>query len=405
MRIFTCTPVSFRGDASFFSRDSGLMCRGLQAIACESQAVMPGELRPDDEADLIRTDYANLESASWWRAQKIDGLVLYAWGSPQYRKIAKAIREAGIFLILNQDNGGLISPLASIPNWLREQWILSGQGRSANAIYHFTILWLRGLSIGLLRTDPLRAQHLKCGNVIACVSPKAAEHYRKLCQFYGGEKLANLVRVIPHAVESYFRFSGAEKKRQVICIGRWQDEVQKRPWRLMEVIASLLKYDPKVSVIIAGQKTPQLETWLETLPQSEQNRVVLTGIIPREVLFQHLQESQVFYSSSGFESFSIAAAEALCCGCSIVAGKSVSMTSFEWFVSENSGRLAGVDRANSHCQAIFDELSAWQAGERDPMSISEKWAERLHADQVAKAVVREIESARLNSAQPPFSQS
>ena len=79
-------------------------------------AVMPGVRQPDDEADLIRTEYANLESAEWWRAHKLDGVVLYAWGRPRYRFIAKAIHEAGIFWfsikimadwsVLLRDHGG-----------------------------------------------------------------------------------------------------------------------------------------------------------------------------------------------------------------------------------------------------------------------------------------------------------
>ena len=179
MRIFTCTPVAFGGGPDFFARDSGLLCRGFQAIGCESMAVMPGERKPEDETDLIRTEFTNLESVDWWRGQDLDGVVLYAWGRPKFRKVAAAIHEAGIFLVLNQDNGGLVSPLAGFRDWLEEQWILSGQGRGLGTWLRFLKLVLRGLSVGLLLTDPLRAAHLKHGNVIACVSPKAAEHSRR----------------------------------------------------------------------------------------------------------------------------------------------------------------------------------------------------------------------------------
>jgi glycosyltransferase involved in cell wall biosynthesis len=392
MRIFTCTPIAFGGGPDFFSRDSGLMCRGLQAVGCDSHAVMPGEAKSEDEPDLIRTAYSNLESAQWWKQQNIDALVLYAWGSPTYRRVAKAIQDAGIFLILNQDHGGLISPRAGFKNWLREQWILTGQGRSASACYHFLSLSARGLSFGLWRTDPRRAQHLKCGNVIACVSPKAAEYFQKLCQHYGGRSLAKRVTVIPHAVESHFSYSGNPKHRQVICIGRWQDERQKRTWRLIEVISSLLNLDPDVSVLIAGKQSPQLVQWYQSIKPRDQARVKLTGILTREELLKNLQESQVFYSPSGFESFGIAAAEALCCGNSVVAGKSVSMSSFEWFVSENSGRLAEPDLAKEHTQSLLDELNAWRDGHRDPFRISTIWCQRLHATQVAQSVIHHFQN-------------
>jgi hypothetical protein len=349
---------------------------------------MPGERKPEDEADLIRTDYRNLESAAWWRAQALDGVVLYAWGRPKFRKVAAAIHEAGIFLVLNQDNGGLVSPLAGFRDWLEEQWILAGQGRGPGAWLGFLILTLRGLSAGLVLTDPLRAAHLKQGDVIACVSPKAAEHYRKLCRIYGGADLAGRVRVVPHAVEPRFRFSGAPKRRQVACVGRWQDVVQKRPWLLMDVIGSLLAADDDVSVVVAGTITPELDSWHHSLAENQRMRVQLRGRVGRDELAEILAESQVFYSPSAFESFGIAAAEALCSGCSVVAGRSISMSSFKWFVSEHSGGLAAKDDVDGHVLAVAQELDQWAAGERNPERIAAIWCERLHADKVAESVIR-----------------
>jgi len=387
MRWFTCTPVAFGGGADFFARDSGLLCRGLQALGIDSRAVMPGQEQAEDQADLIRTDFSNLESADWWRAQHLDGVVLYAWGSPQFRKVAAAIRAAGIFLVLNQDNGGLVSPRAACRDWLREQWILTGHGRGIVARLRFLTLVLRGLSIGLLRTDPLRAAHLKQGHVIACVSPIAAQHYRKLCGLYGGADLASRVVVLPHAVEPHFRYFNERKRRQVVCVGMWPRIVQKRPWLLMEVMGALVAADERVVVVIAGPNTPELEAWQHSLDASQRERVQLRGRVEREELAVILRESEVFYSPSAFESFGIAAAEALCSGCSVVAGRSVSMASFEWFVAENSGTLAAVDNAVGHLWALQRELGCWEQGLRHPAQIAALWSERLHADRVAAQVL------------------
>jgi hypothetical protein len=394
MRIFTCTPVAFGGGTDFFARDSGLLCRGFQAIGIESRAVMPGERKPEDEADLIRTDYHNLESPEWWRAQQLDGVVLYAWGRPKFRKVAAAIHEAGIFLVLNQDSGGLAGPLAGLRDWTEEQWILAGQGRGAGAWLRFLKLVLRGLSVGLMLTDPLRAAHLKQGDVIACVSPKAAASYRKLCRIYGGAALADRVRVIPHAVEPRFHYSGGRKIRQVACVGRWHDAVQKRPWLLMEVISSLVAVDHDLSVVIIGRETSELVHWHQCLPANARSRVRLTGKVGRDELADTFRESQVFYSPSAFESFGIAAAEALCSGCTVVAGRSVSMASFEWFVSENSGTLATMNQASGHLQALREELDLWHHGGHDPARIASVWCERLHADKVAKRLLELAGSAK-----------
>jgi len=387
MRWFTCTPVAFGGGADFFSRDSGLLCRGFQALGIESRAVMPLPGGPEDQADLIRTEYRNLESADWWRSLLLDGVVLYAWGRPKFRKVAAAIRRAGIFLVLNQDNGGLVSPLAGFGEWWKEQRILAGQGRGWRSQGRFLKLVLRGLSFELAVTDPLRAAHLRQGDVIACVSPKAAGYYRKLCRRYGGVSLAERVETIPHAVEPCLRYSGETKSRQVVCVGRWQDVVQKRSWLLIEVIGGLVAADDRVAVEIVGTVTPELENWHCGLTKECQNRVRLRGRVDRAVLGEILGESQVLYSSSAFESFGIAAAEALCCGCSVVAGRSVSMASFEWFVSEDAGVLAASDDLAGHLQALKDELESWERGQRNPTRISQTWCGRLHADEVARRIL------------------
>lgn len=66
MKWYTCTPVSFKGDHTFFSRDSGAFCKAFQRIGVESRAIMPTPVQENDEPDLIRTEYANLEDPVWW---------------------------------------------------------------------------------------------------------------------------------------------------------------------------------------------------------------------------------------------------------------------------------------------------------------------------------------------------
>lgn len=336
---------------------------------------------PDDLPDLIRTDYANLESAAWWKAMRLDGLVLYAWGSPRYGKIAKAIHDAGIFLVLNQDNGGLVSPLAGLREWLKEQRIVSGGGLA------YVRAVMKGFA-GLLAIDPRRARHLQQGDVIACVSPEAARHYRKLCFFYGGTGLRNRIRVIPHPIEMGYIYGGEAKKPQIVCVGRWEAKVQKRPKLMCEVVRKVLETEPDVSFHIVGTCTPELEQWHRSLALEMRNRVRLLGQLGREALLALLRESTIFYSPSAFESFGIAAAEALCCGCSVVAGRSPSMASFEWFVADQSGRLATDDTASGHAIALREEMSSWARSERNALGISTIWRARLHADKVAAAVLK-----------------
>jgi glycosyltransferase involved in cell wall biosynthesis len=208
------------------------------------------------------------------------------------------------------------------------------------------------------------------------------------------------VQVIPHAVEPHFQYSGLGKRRQIACVGRWQEEVQKRSRRLMAVLDRLLETDREVTVVIAGTATDGMKNWHAALHRGHQSRIHLAGQTGRKGLAALFGESQVFYSPSAYESFGIAAAEALCAGCSVVGGSSVTMPSFEWFVSEDSGRLAERDDTESHAEALGNELTAWHGGQRDAQRISETWCGRLHADKVADRLL-EIMRKRGNVLHPP----
>ena len=388
MRWFTCTPVSFGGGADFFARDSGLLCRGLQANGVDCRAVMPLPAGANDEGDLLRVDASKLSSPEWWAAQNLDGVVLYAWGSPRYLPVARAIRQAGIFLVLNQDNGGLVSPLIDLDKWCREQMVIAGAGRAPGGNLRGAMSLMKGLLIGWFIQDRRRAKHLMQGDVIACVSPEAAEHHRTFCRHFGGEELAQRVVVLPHAVDPRYRpVGGVEKEARVVVVGRWDDGVQKRPELLMQGVQRLLEVEPKVEVQIVGGGIERLQNWHGGLQASVQKRVLLEGRVLPEVLVGFLARAQVSWCPSAFESFHIASGEALCCGASVVAADSPSLASFRWFVGDGDGCLAKEDDVDGHVEAIRSELKAWRKGKRNAALISRRWSGRLHAPTVAGRIL------------------
>lgn len=389
MRWYTCTPVAFGGGADFFARDSGLLSRGFREIGVESKAVMPGAPKPEDEEGLIRTDFTNLESIEWWKSHELDGVVLYAWGAPRFRQVAKAIRKSGTFLVLNQDSSGAISPLCGISSWVNEQWVIHGGGTSLRSTAHSLACILKGATIGLLRTDPLRAKHLKQGNLIGALHPEAAANYRKLCRIYGGNALSDRVVILPHAVTSDLAFEETIPKQnnRIISIGRWDDTIQKRPGLLMETLGLLLSDDPDAKVDIVGRGSEVLESWVSSLPPTQSARVKIHGKIPHEKIKDLLLAASIYYCPSSYESFNIAAAEALCSGCSVVSADLPTMASFRWFTGKASGSLAQSDDSQGHAGALIAELNHWRAGQRKAAEISAHWAGFLHADKVAKQVL------------------
>lgn len=157
-RIFTCTPVAFHGDARFFTRDTGLICMNLRKLGAESKAVMPLPFHEDDiREDIIRVSMEQLKSADWWRTLKLDGVVLYSWGAPRYTAIARAIKKAGIKMVIHLDGDGDFFDV------LRKAQPTFVQ-RCRNLVLHTTI-------------DFLRARHLKLADAVTMSPPP----WRKCC--------------------------------------------------------------------------------------------------------------------------------------------------------------------------------------------------------------------------------
>lgn len=387
---FTCTPVRFRGDAGFFARDSGLLCKGFQSIGVSCRAIMPGpEMRDDCREDLIRTAYRNLESADWWKASGAQGVVLYAWGAPRYAPIASAIRKAGLKLVCNMDTSGTFGIFGGPFEYWGAQWrILNGLGVNPSSVTMFFLKFISSISWSLLKNDTGRARHLHQADLIGAVSPIAMQRIRRVCRWYGGTRLAAKVQLIPHAVSLHMNYAGQPKEPRIVCIGRWhpEDWRQKNPRLLMETATRVLSRNPKAELVVVGSMDPGLEREFSDLAEKTRGRLRLAGRLPNQEITGLLQNAQISFCSSNHESFHIASAEALCCGCSVVAPDLPELPSLKWFVGENSGRLA-LRNPDALAGALHEEMQAWSHGDRNPHSIATTWSGRLHADRVATLIL------------------
>lgn len=383
----TCTPRDFAGNETFFARDCGLLSRGFQSIGVPCRAIQSGKPRDDDEPDLVRAAPSELESADWWKKWKADGVVLYAWGRPRYLGVARAIRKAGLYLVLNQDSGGVVSPLAGPLEWLEGRFSVSGGCRGPGAVATFLGGLARGLTIELFFTDPMRAWHFHQGDIISAVSPGAAEKYRKLCRIYGGRKLAAKVGMIPHPVSTIYRYAAEDpvKSDRVVAVGRWDDENQKRPRLLARAMEVALRERAGTEFHIFGHPGQTLPAWHERLDPRYRERVRLAGRQAPPRLAEVMRGARVFFSSSAYESGHIAAMEALCSGCGFVGCSGALLACNQWFAEEHCGTLA--ESPSRLADALLRELDAWDAWRRDPVGIARRWNEMVHAPNVARRIL------------------
>ena len=395
-RWYAFTPVPFRGDETFFNRDSGLFSRAFRAIGVESKAVMPLPWKDGDLRDeLIRTEYENLESADWWRQFHLDGVLLYVWSIAKYRPIVEAIRKSGAKTVLCQDCGTFVFPWNS---WrlgirmMRRRARLAHPGSPVAAMAEFLFRVAKGHASIL--HYPARRRLFAAADTATFPYPDALTAW---CRVPGlvPQRIRQAAFVIPCPVASHFRYDGTPKEPVVLSVGRWNDEEQKRGSLLLRTMEEVWARRP-VSFHVFGTTPPSFGEWFEALPPDRATRVTFHGRVPNAELVNWYRRAQVSLCTSFHEGTHVSSAEAVCCGCGIVSSPLSTVACCHWYASEHSGTIAANDTAESIADAILAELSAWESNHRDPTLISAKWTTRLHAVESARRILDRVAPQELS---------
>ncbi len=389
MRVYTCTPVAFRGDHTFFARESGLLSRGLRMAGVDSFAVMPIPTQDGDEEGLVRASVEQLQDPSWWSNNSADAVVFYAWAMPEYTAISRAIKASGAKLLLYLDATGLWNPWSDGRDWFRSYWNFNTRtyGRVVG-IPRFLLGTVRQ-SIPRLFAVP-RLRHMALGDVIGTGSPAARLRTINHAKTFGFNDIVDRIVLSPPPIPVHFHYSG-EKKKRVICVARWlkSDWAQKDPRLLLATLSLFLSNRTDYEAIVVGRGASELRrprfypTALDNLP------ILFIDAIPNAELTKLYQESQISLCSSYHESFHLASFEAACCGCSIVALNSPDLPALQW-LAESDGTLAQEETPESFSRALLEEASKWDRGVRSPEEISRRWSSELHADKSAARVLKQL---------------
>jgi glycosyltransferase involved in cell wall biosynthesis len=388
MRWFTCTPKHFVGNQSFMDRDSGLLCRGFEALGGHTRAVQLAPSAADDDPLVLRAEADQMTDPVWWKNSGADGVVLFSYGSLAYQNIASAIVDAGLKLVQMTDTHGVISPWADASAQLRIQWH-----------YHWNLPMIQRLARVVaslppsylwkaLVRDPRRVRMMLTGDFICGATPDSTSRYQRMIRCLGGSQATEKVRHVPIPTNVHFRWGpGTPKSDEVVAVGRW-DSVQKRTPLLLETIQYAVGKRSGTTFAIYGGITPEIERWHTALPMEQQNRVRLHGKVPNAALVEAYSRARVMLVSAAYEGCHIASAEVLCCGASVVGCQSPFLCAIEWHISHNSGRLAARATGRALGETLLAELADWDAGLRNPAAISQFWTRELHTDRVAARILK-----------------
>ena len=349
--IYTCAFRPFSTSGSFWWRDSGLVCRGLQAIGVDAKVILP--FRPDEapDKDVIRASPHDLESDQWWNALGIHAVVFTTWGTEGTR-IIQAARNAGLLIVLSTDDDKMNAHIGII-GALMLTW---------HKLYHLSPV---NRAIQTLLRSPVRYHIIESrkrkkqiqyglADLITCYSPVVWQHARH-CSF--------------HSIPVRFGYpanAGSEptptaslssSAPNIIAVAEWIKIKHKRPHFLMDACISLLHMNPSVRIHVFGKTLPFMHERVLKLPQQLAERLIVHGVKPNTEIVEQMSRSLVAICPSAFDGGPVPMAEALCQGCSVVGAGSI----VRWASLCGYGEYV-ISTPDKFAKAIDSELHKWQYG-------------------------------------------
>jgi glycosyltransferase involved in cell wall biosynthesis len=326
---------------------------------------------------LIRPQEAR--SPDWWQKQKPDAVLLGLWTMPKYDAIRTAALSATPRVLERCDSDGIRLPSSGHALFFKNQ-LVAAYDRAAPGRKLLFILGAAGKCLAHELTAPWMsrrvAQTLRRLPFFLAETPMATSRFQALAKRWGigPEKF----RHIPHPIDtSLFRLPSSlpPKRPLIVSVGRWQ--ALQKDWPLLESsLRIFLERRQNFSATIFGPGAPAFPS---------HQRIVVEGSSSPEKIAACLQESQMLFFASRYESFLLAGAEALCCGCSVVGPREV--VSSGYFTSFSGGAPPARRKAQALADALVAEADQWQGHHRDPLDISTRAVGHFSYLHVARAIL------------------
>lgn len=353
----------------------------MRALGTDCRFVALGLESQPAEAPLILTSLENMERAAWWRQWRADAVLIYSWAAPRYVAVARAIHEAGCRLVVRLDTDGVTSPRKFFKAYFDKTYCdFRERHKPAAAFQALAKSILFRLRPELYDHKVLR--HLGHADYALIESPLALERYQKYLAACGAPELGAKLRVIAHPVAEFFRPDpSVPKEPRLLAVGRWESIFKDTPL-MVRTLVQALRRAPEYRATIIGSGAEIVERLLAQHGADVRARIDVRPRLPQSELVVEYRRAQIIVVSSRSESFHIAAASALCCGCSVAGPDTI--PSLAWFASEEGGTLAGSRSADALADAVVAEITAWRNGWRDPKKISARWMKLVTVEAVAR---------------------
>ena len=373
MKILLYTDLTVRPDQLFWHRDLGLLTKAFCDLGHESYLVVHLATEPSPAPDScshseIRNSKSpippvlwpsplDVRNPSWWQSQKPDLVILGLWTRPKYDPIRRAAVSATPHVIERADSDGMRTASCGLPPYAKRRF---------DYFRDRTYRWPSPLSIpasifyslaSILATPWIEARlsrTLKLLPALTVETPHATALWKSLATRLGADP--EKIHCVPHPIQTdIFKLDPAvPKKNQIIAVGRWESYQKNLPL-LLKTLRAFLDKNPTWTSLVIGSGLPA---------KSLHPRITFLPPLAPPDLALIMQESKFFLSTSRYESFGLASAEARACCCATLDPKSlldfISSTNY----SSNSFSISDI----SPCFKAVHSIHAF-----DPRHIAENF--------------------------------
>jgi glycosyltransferase involved in cell wall biosynthesis len=382
------------------SKDPGLIARAL-ADAGYEVTVYCRESRNGEEKAKAKAapaalpftirliSRAEFNSGDFWRAENNETVIIYSWLSLRYSRLIRLLKANGSKVILKLDSDGrLIYP--AIPTYLRARaW------KRTLISFFVYLIRLAQWYIFPRTVSWRRIKQIELSDALIIESPRAAYNLQESLAFWKKEGLSSKIWTIANPVldldnlgNNFHPSRQDERKKSatIISVGRWTD--RRKNGRGLAEALMLLTGHSTWNIILIGQGSVRLKDKIHK--KNPNLEISALENVPHQEICRYLNRAKIFLASSLSDSFNLAAAEALCCGCSL-AGTPIE--SFYFFTADNQyGSIAADFSGPRLAEALEKEIKKWENDIYSSEDTAKYWQHKLSTAAIGEEIDRLIRS-------------
>ncbi|MDI9397091.1 MAG: glycosyltransferase [Candidatus Pacebacteria bacterium] len=351
MKILLYTDLAVRTDQLFWHRDLGLLTKafhdlGHDALLVVHPATEPSanpavpnkldhpreqpfeapperskvwsEVGPHSEIrnskspipPVLWVSQQDIRDPLWWQSHKPDLVILGLWTRPKYNPIRRAALSATPHVIERADSDGMRTASCGLLTYAKRRF-----DYFRDRAYHWPSLLSIPASFfysfaSIIATPWIEYRLRKTLRLLPSIlveTPHATALWKSLARRLGADP--EKIHHVPHPIQTdIFKFDPTvPKKNQIISVGRWESYQKNLPL-LLKTLCAFLDKNPTWSSLVIGSGLPT---------KSPHPQITFLPPTDPTQLARQMQESKIFLSSSRYESFGLAGAEAEMCGCKL----------------------------------------------------------------------------------------